>query len=87
MKLQFDFMNTLKSRTRNSTPCGVGPSVGRSVRPNPKLRVVFALQLLPNRPRLSYCVSGLVFTNLAAFTVCSVMKEVNTLIITFKGQL
>ena len=38
----------------------VGKSVGRSVRHIFELRVIFALQLLPNRPRLDCRVSGLV---------------------------
>ena len=51
-------------------------SVGRSVRPsvrpsvghNSKLRAVFALPLLPNRPRLDCRVSGLVFSCMAYYS-------------------
>ena len=47
--------------TLQSTPCRVGRSVRRSVGHISKLRSVFALLLLPNRPRLDCRVSGLVF--------------------------
>ena len=40
--------------------CRVGRSVGRSVRNISELRAVFALLLLPNRPRLDCRVSGLI---------------------------
>ena len=53
-----------ESQTRDSTPCRVGRSVGRSVGPSVRhifeFRAVFALLLLPNRPRLDCRVSGLV---------------------------
>ena len=39
----------------------VGPLVRRSIRHIFEFRVVFALLLLPNRPRLDCHVSGLVF--------------------------
>ena len=44
-----------------STPCCVGPSVHRSIPNILKFRAAFASRPLPNRPRLSCRVSGLVF--------------------------
>ena len=47
-------------------PCrSVGPSVRRSVRNISELRAVFALPLLPNRPRLNCRVSGLVHSGVS----------------------
>merc|ERR1712074_125510 len=46
--------SVFKSRTRDSRTCRVGRSVKNIV----KLRAVFALRLLPNRPRLYCRVSG-----------------------------
>ena len=43
----------------------VGPSVRPSVRHISELRAVFALLLLPNRPRLDCRVSGLVFHSIS----------------------
>ena len=48
------------SRTRDSTPCRVGRYVRPYVGHIFEFRAVFALQLLPNRPRLDCRVSGLV---------------------------
>ena len=57
---------SFKSRTRDSTPCCVGPSVGNIS----EFRAVLALLLLPNRPRLDCRVSGLVYSVVGHCMVC-----------------
>ena len=59
-RILHDFFTCFQSRTRDSTPCRVGPSVRRCVRNISDLRAVNALLFLPNRPRLDCRVSGLV---------------------------
>ena len=53
-------IDTIFSRGHTTTPCCVGWYVGMSVCHIFEFRAVFALLLLPNRPRLDCRVSGLV---------------------------
>ena len=58
-------------------PCrSVGPSVGPSVRHIFEFRAVFALLLLPNRPRLDCRVSGLVFV--CVFCYCLLLFDLSS---------
>ena len=74
-----------QSWTRDSTPCRVDPSICLSVHPfdppsvpsvhhNSELRAVFSLLPLPNRPRLSYPVTGLVFP-VFRFNTCLIFRR------------
>ena len=62
----------------------VGPSVRPSVSHISELRAVFALQLLPNCPRLDCRVSGLVFKKATEFSRLDFLEKIEEPQIFFK---